>query len=170
MSAPRRARSILLVMTVPLAACEIARTPQPAVIDADSVARVEIRTALDDYHDALLAGDAAGAASFFTSDSRLYRPDSPDVIGAAAVRDAMNVLLDSASITAIALERDRIDVVRSGGAWELGAYAETFRVAGGLEQTTRVRYMIRWRRGPEGRWVIDTFMVNHYPPDSAATR
>jgi ketosteroid isomerase-like protein len=167
----RLARSVLpAILAACLAACEVARTPRPAAVDADSVARVDIQTALDAYHAALLDGDAVRAASFFTSHSRVYQPESPDIVGAAAVRDALAAHFDSARVTAIALDRDRIDIVRGGAAWESGTYTETVRVGGGPEQTRRGRYMVRWQRGPESRWVIDTFLNHYYPPDTAATR
>jgi ketosteroid isomerase-like protein len=168
--APLAKPAAALLVLVLLAGCEVERTPRAVTLDADSAARADIRASLDSYQDALLAGDAARAATFFAADSRMYRSTEPDLVGASAVRDGLRGYLRSRTITSLAIDRGSIELARSGSAWELGTWSESFRTNGGPEQTVHSRYVIRWRRGPEATWLIDTFMVNPYPPDSAATR
>jgi uncharacterized protein (TIGR02246 family) len=155
------AATLLCIGAVLLPACEIARTPLPQAMDPDSLARSEIRAVMDDYHDAVLAGDARRAASFFTSESRFYLHGEPDYVGGREIFNAFRSSFEESQLTSLTFDRRALDVARGGVAWEHGTFVETYRSGLEAERTVRGRYMVRWRRGAEAKWRMDTYMVNY---------
>jgi ketosteroid isomerase-like protein len=169
---PLLASALLLIATAfATTGCEIERTPRPRVVDPDSAARVEIRATLDAWQEAVLSSSASGAAAFFDVNSRFYVPGMPDLTGPVAIQTALREAMREHVVTAIALDRDGIEVSRSGTAYEMGTFLASIRdgatTANG-DDMVRGRYAIRWRRGPEGTWLIDTFLLSEAPPASDA--
>jgi uncharacterized protein (TIGR02246 family) len=164
----RRFRSALTLLpaVILFAACRIEPNPRPAVMSPDSAARMDIRAAMDDYRQALLQGDARAVAEAFTPDARLSESDAADLVGSAAIREAMQSFFDNGGrITVIAMDSDGIDV-DGAMAYEFGTYEERFQGMDG-EGVVRGRYTIRWRRGEQARWRIDRLLSNHLPPDES---
>ena len=160
---------ILLTAALLLAACRVEPVQRPQRIDPREVARESISDVLDAYRDALLRSDADAVAATFTADAELYMPDTPDLVGVAAIRDAMNSLFAEYAPTDVLVEREQVDV-GDGVAHEMGRYDQSVRTADSMMLEMRGRYAIRWRRGPEAAWRIERMLINHYPPDTAATR
>jgi ketosteroid isomerase-like protein len=154
------------------AACHVGQNPRPDLVDPDSAARADIRATLDAYTTARLENDPDLLAPFFTSDARLSEPGLNDVDGAAAIRASMASLFErGVRVTGVGMNTE---VVHLAGidAFEFGAHVETVTDAAGVERTVRGRYVIHWRRGPEARWRIRRFLLNHLPehaPQAAAT-
>jgi ketosteroid isomerase-like protein len=152
-----------------LAACHVEPVQRAERVDPRQLARESISDVLDEYRDAQLRSDADAVAATFTADAELYMPDAPDLIGAAAIRDAMGSRFADYTPTDMLLEREQVDV-GDGVAHEIGRYEESLRAADSTMLEMRGRYAIRWRRGPEAAWRIERMLINHYPPDTAATR
>ncbi|CAN5893962.1 hypothetical protein BH23GEM9_BH23GEM9_35160 [soil metagenome] len=164
-----RVLSIALLLTTMATACRIEPNPTPEILNVDSVARAQLRATMEAYRDARLRNDADAIASFYAAESRLSQPGEADLVGGAQVQDAMRDFhARGGAITHLVVDRDDLHV-RDSLAFELGTFEERTRM-GGEERDVHGRYMIRWRRGPDSRWVIDRFLLNHMPPDTATER
>jgi ketosteroid isomerase-like protein len=121
---------------------------------------------MDAYTAALLLNDPDVLAPFFTADARLSEPGMEDVEGAAAIRGFMASLADAGiRVTDVGVDTDAVHVA-GVNAFEFGSFVESYRDGQGVEQTVRGRYAIHWRRGPEARWRIRRFLLNHLPGDT----
>src|SRR5437762_11162770 len=76
-----RAHGLIALCAVLLSGC--ARTPAP-IADAD---RDTIRMEVDNFTKAMLAGDFATAASYYTEDAMLLPPNAPAIEGRAAIQN-----------------------------------------------------------------------------------
>lgn len=150
-------------------ACQVDRTPRPQVINADSALAVDVGAARDGYTEAVLAGDARRAGSFFTADARLYSSYTQDVIGSDAIRRVLQDAFGSSEVTDMTMEAGTIDVVNDSTAYEIGTFSETYRIDEDGSEAVNGRYMIRWQLQPQAVWRIQTMMLNHLPPDSVAS-
>jgi ketosteroid isomerase-like protein len=146
-------------------ACRIQEVPRPERVTVGDLAREQIRATLDDYRAALIRGDADALAAFFTPDARMQEPGASDLVGAGSIRGARAESFRDRTYGDLVLRRDSIHLVDGGFAYEMGEFTESFNAAG-ADSTVHGRYAIRWRRGPEGRWLIERFMVNHVPAGS----
>jgi uncharacterized protein (TIGR02246 family) len=163
----RIAPGVLLPFVVLLAACRIEPNPVAEVVPADSVARADIRATQESWRSALLANDPDAVASFYAPDARVYEPAAGDIIGASGVESAVERFLGKGGVvTGATVEPEEIHV-DGPLAFELGTFENRFRIGDEPEATVRGRYMIRWRRGPEARWLIDRLLLNHYPSPAA---
>src|SRR5437762_14185004 len=75
-----RAHAVITLCAVLLSGC--ARTPAP-IADAD---RDTIRMEVDNFTKAMLAGDFATAASYYTEDGMMLPPNAPVIQGRAAIQ------------------------------------------------------------------------------------
>jgi uncharacterized protein (TIGR02246 family) len=157
-----RAASISLTGLV-LAACHVGQNPRPEVIDPDSASRADIRATLDAYTAALTAGNAHRIAAFFTPDARLAEPGMDDIEGANAIHAVKRSFYASGAVITDVEVNSEVVHVDGPDAFEFGSYSESVRIGGSAEQTVRGRYAIQWRRGPEARWRIRLFLINHLP-------
>jgi ketosteroid isomerase-like protein len=164
-----RSRALLLLcLPLMLSACRVGSVPRPEAASPDSAARVDITRTMAGYERALLARNTQAAASYFMPDARLLEQGADDVVGVRAIRSAMDDFFSAGGVvTGLSLESEDIHV-DGRIAFELGSFERRFRMGNSAEETIRGRYMIRWERGPEARWRIARFLLNHYPSDSAS--
>jgi ketosteroid isomerase-like protein len=160
---------LLLLSLLLLSGCRVGNNPRVDLMDVDSAAAVDIRSTMLAYQDALVRGEARRIAPFFTADARLSAPGSADVVGATEIQTFRRSLLDSAgTLTRFSSETGELHV-DGPVAFELGTFEESYTAGNGEEQVVRGRYAIRWQRGPEARWRIARFMLNHLPAAPADT-
>jgi len=163
----RTSSAVALAAIIVVGGCRIERTPRAGLPDPAGVARTQITAMLDNYEQALLSGESRRIASFFAPAARLYLPDTPDIFGRGEVDAAFAGLLADTAIVQLDMRSEDIDVVAEV-AYQIGTFTQTLRTKDGDERAVAGRFVIRWVRGPETRWLIERMLVNHYPRDSAA--
>lgn len=150
-----------------LAGCRVERRERAAVVNTDSVARLEIRATSDRYRRALMAGNPAAAAAFFTDSARMEAPGLPRLEGVDAIRGMFRDAFGMARVEMSEMTPETMDFGPPGVAWEAGTYVERFRMNGDSAGTqVEGAYALRWRRGVESTWQIDRMILWH-PPVSA---
>jgi uncharacterized protein (TIGR02246 family) len=153
---------LLLACLVP-AACRIGQHERPEVINPDSAAAADIRATMDEYRAALLAGDAARIAAFFTPDAVLLEPDTDEIVGVRAIHARIDtVLAAGAAVTELTVATE---LLHADGpvAFEFGTFAGRYRAGGAEAQAVHGRYIIHWQRGPEARWHIRRLLLHPLP-------
>ena len=162
---------MLTLAVVSTAACHVGQNPRPEVLNPDSAAQADIRGTMDALQAALLQRNDAIIPEFFTGDASLSEPGMGEVAGARGIRDAWRSYfsdeggrLTNASIATDVLHIDGPD------AFEFGTFSRTYgpgEAADSATHTVRGGYSVHWQRGPEARWRIRRFLLNHLPADEA---
>lgn len=115
----------------------------------------EVRLRLAAYAKAAAAVDAVASASFFAPRGTLFEPgispiEGPDSIR-AFIKSFPGVEVDSAMLRA-----DTVEVFdRTAFVW--GTYFERLRFPGQPESAQHGRFVMEWRRGAEGAWLIERY-------------
>ena len=152
-SARSRIRARLVLM-LGVSAC------RPAAVADNSADRAAVDSALEQYRQAWLKGDTAGALRLVSSDIRFLFPGEPDMRG-----DAVHALFISemAAFRIPTLDLHRADFFVGGDhAVDVGTYEEVQVPKTGAPIHGTGRYMTIWRREPGG-WHIWRFMINELP-------
>jgi uncharacterized protein (TIGR02246 family) len=149
-------KTALLAACVGLTAC----TTNSTRTDKMQFNEAEIREAEKALEAALSSGDPMAWVEHYTEDAVFIAP------GAAAVqgRDALNHMaramrpLSSARIESIKTDGTHsLAAVYGLGSWVNGAGTAT-------ESITRVRLIIVWRKGTDGRWRVAQELLHPQPP------
>ena len=119
----------------------------------------EVRRAVDEgnaqWIAAMRAQDANLLASVFDPRGVMLGSDGKVYRGREAVRDAMGRVMTHWGATETTIDTDGLWVI-DDVAFETGRYSYTFTPEGGDQRTSRGRYVVRWRRQPDGSWKIET--------------
>lgn len=124
--------------------------------DANAVQQ-ELLERIEEYEQALLAGDPAAVRGFWTDDARVFLPGlSLEGGGLAAFVDEFY----AGGGRVLSVDFQPREVFAHGeAAYELGQLEETARFGGQEPQTVRENYFLRWRRDADGEWRIDRFLA-----------
>ncbi|MCA9736400.1 MAG: DUF4440 domain-containing protein [Gemmatimonadota bacterium] len=135
------------------------RGPAPSSTDpaADSAAIVAASRA---FSDAYVDGDTARLAELYTEDA-LVLPPGRTVQGRAAIQRYFGPGPRRANL-AHAMTSERLDV-QGDLATDVGEWSNTWRIGEEEAQTASGRYLVVWRRGPDGRWRM-VYDMWHRPP------
>jgi ketosteroid isomerase-like protein len=139
-------------MAIAMAAC----APQAPVMDVAAETEA-LRATAARYNTTLEARDAAGTAAFYTNDCRSMPPNTPTLVGPAAMQAFVEELQ---AIEGLAVTFDSPDVV-VGAAGDVGYTVGTVQITApgpdGELATTTVRDVHIWRKEDDGTWklVID---------------
>jgi ketosteroid isomerase-like protein len=155
---------VLLLAVLALSACHVGNNPRPELVHADTAAAMDIRATSAVYKDALVHGDPRRIGPLLTPDALVAESGAGDVIGPAAVLAGLREFFEiGGRITRLEMETQELHV-DGGVAFEFGTFEAGYTVVEGEEQIMRGRHVIRWEQGPEARWRISRFLVNHLPP------
>lgn len=145
-------------------ACHVGSNPRPELVHADTAAAMDIRATSAVYQDALVRADPRRIGPLLTPDALVSESGAADVVGPAAVQAGLREFFEiGGRITRLDMETQELHVDGSV-AFEFGTFEAGYAVVEGEEQVMRGRHVIRWERGPEARWRISRFLVNHLPP------
>ena len=104
------------------------------------------------------AGDAAAMAALFTEDGTVFPPNAEAVKGKAAIQEFW------AAFLAEGVENLTVNTLEVGGggdvAYEVGEYSLTISGEGGESITDRGRYVVIFKRGTDGAWMVHADMWN----------
>ena len=119
----------------------------------------EVRRAVDagnaNWITAMRTQDSALLASLFDPQGSMLGSGGAVHRGPAAVREAMGGLMDKWGPTETTIDTDNLWVV-DDIAFETGRYTYTYTLEGGDKTVDRGRYVVRWKRQPDGSWKIET--------------
>lgn len=150
---------VALAVALPVLACSNASSDNTA----DSTA---VMSAYEQYRQAWLRGDTAGALGLVSDSIRIYISGLPDVVGKAAAR---KLFLDEMSANDVQLLRlNHQDVIMSGDhAIVVGTFEEIeLPKKGGPPVRGIGRYMTIWHR-EVGKWRVIRYMLNDLPPEKS---
>jgi uncharacterized protein (TIGR02246 family) len=147
----RRIAQLLVASSVMSLAC----AHGPAVRAADPAeVRAAIEAANVQFASALVRGDTPAVGAFFTDDGEcIYAGMREFIVGRAAIEAFYASLFKKvrfveASITTLAVQ------VEGDLAYETGTNKLTRTVGDAAPSTTTARYLVVWKRSPDGRWRI----------------
>lgn len=124
-------------------------------------ARAAIELANAKFSDAFARGDAKALSAMYTSDAIAFPPDSEMIQGNEAIGKFWQATreggVQSAALTTI-------DVGRSGDiAYEVGKVSLTIRPVGKEPTTAAAKYVVVWKRQPDGSWKLHRDIWNSLP-------
>lgn len=122
----------------------------------DGSAEVQIRSIAPQFEAAVSAGDVDRLVGFYADDAVVLPPNEPMVSGSAAIRAFFERLVPMNPTINLTSER----IVQSGDlAYDVGHYTFAFTPPGAERMTDRGKYLVVWRRMPNGEWktVADAF-------------
>ena len=106
-------------------------------------------------------GDAKGLAEMYTADAIAFPPDHEMINGRDAIGAFWKATRDS-GVRSVTLTT--IDVGRSGDiAYEVGKAALRIEPDGQPPTTALVKYVVVWKRGPDGSWKLHRDIWNSLP-------
>jgi len=130
-------------------------------------AQAEVAQATGEYRDAVLSGDPARIAGIFTEDALFFEPEI-QLIGRSAIQQFMTDVTSGYRVESLDIHPVET-FIHDGGSvvYQYGGYSETtVEKATDRPTTTRNNYLARWRRGGDGRWLIDRFIATAQPDPS----
>lgn len=139
-------RTVLPLVVACVAACSAGPAPE---VDP----RPEIDAARAAFWNAHERGDAEALASLVTEDALLWGPGMDEVRGRDAIRAAAEGMFAAMSISDFEIESSELSV-HGDAAYELATYSETVTYQGAEPSAVRARYLIVWKRDPDGAWRV----------------
>jgi uncharacterized protein (TIGR02246 family) len=124
-------------------------------------ARVAIELANAKFSEAFARGDAKALAAMYTSDAIACPPDSEMIRGSEAIGEYWKATRDG-GVQSVALTTD--DVGRSGDiAYAVGKVSLTVQPVGNEPTTAAAKYVVVWKRQPDGSWKLHRDIWNGLP-------
>ncbi|MFN2421864.1 MAG: SgcJ/EcaC family oxidoreductase [Gemmatimonadota bacterium] len=161
----------LIVALLVVAACEqrqaeeAGTTEETAAVDAAAVEQ-SIRSAQDQFEQALLASDVETMVSFYADDAILLPPGMARAEGKDAIRSVFQQMLSAGNPTQFSLDSPTIVVSESGDmAYDVGAYSFTGPAPDGTTMTDNGKHVVIWKPAGGGEWkiAVDTWNSDQMP-------
>ena len=147
----------VLGTAISLSACAESKPNDEGVREA----RVAIEAANAKFSQAFARGDANALAAMYTSDAIAFPPDSEMIRGNEAIGAFWKATRDG-GVQSAALTTD--DVGRTGDiAYEAGKVSLTIQVVGNEPTTAAAKYVVVWKRQPDGSWKLHRDIWNSLP-------
>ncbi len=124
-------------------------------------ARAAIEAANAKFSEAFARGDAKALSAMYTPDAIAFPPDSEMIRGNEAIGDFWKATRDSGVQSATLTT---VDVGRSGDvAYEVGKVSLTIQPVGKEPTTAAAKYVVIWKRQPDGSWKLHRDIWNSLP-------
>jgi uncharacterized protein (TIGR02246 family) len=150
--------SVRLLAIGTTAACAGQPAPTSSQADADA-----IRGTNQEWAAAIKAGDIEGELAPLTEDAMFLAPGEPAVSGLDAIRSWTHRNFDGVTFTALNVSADEV-VVGGDVAFSRGVFDGTLEPeAGGAAMHIVTKYILIWRRQPDGSWKIARDIWNANP-------
>ena len=141
--------------------CAKPTVPDTREADERAVRECEIESAK-----AIAAKDLEGFLSFFADDALGFYPDMPIIIGKDALRQAWKTTLAMPGFS-FSFQVVDMEVSRSGDlAWGHGTCTRTMNDATGKPVTEKGKYVIVYKKQPDGRWKVVADIGNFDSPEA----
>jgi len=110
------------------------------------------------FCDAAGRKDFAGMAALYTDDAKVLPPDAPIITGKKAIEEFWRAAAAALGLTGVALKT--LDLETAGDiACEVGEADLTLTVG-----QAKVKYVVVWRQGADGQWLLHRDIWNNIPP------
>jgi uncharacterized protein (TIGR02246 family) len=126
----------------------------------------QVRKAIEEgnvkFGEAVRQGDGASLVALYTEDATLLPPDSNMIKGKAGIeafwKGGLQMGIKDAVLTTV-------DVFGGGDlAYEIGRFALKIQPAGAEPLEQKGKYVVVWKRTPEGAWKLHIDIWNSVPP------
>jgi uncharacterized protein (TIGR02246 family) len=148
--------------TLVLCACaaqQSSTSTSPRITDA---VRTQIEQAEARFTEAFNRGDMQAVAAMYDADAVVLAPNAPPMRGRQNIEALWNGARQQGFKT-LNLVVNSVEVI-GNHAIELGSYTLVIQPPGQAEMTDRGKYMVLWRREPDGRWQLYRDMFNTSMP------
>ena len=136
-------------------------------VEAESVA---IRDAMVEWVEAENAKDVERMLSFFTDDASLLPPGAPMATGKEAIRGLLSQSIAIPGLT-LSAQTTKVEVCGSGDlAYSLGLYEATVNDPQGKPITHDGKFVVVWRKQPDGSWKVVADISNSRLPSLPVLR
>jgi uncharacterized protein (TIGR02246 family) len=116
---------------------------------------------------ALAAKDLESFISFFADDASGFYPNTPIITGKDALRQSWKTVLAVPGFS-LSFQILKVEVARSGDlAWGHGTVTRTMNDATGKPVTDKGKYVIVYRKQPDGKWKVVADIGNFDLPERA---
>lgn len=122
--------------------------------------------ALDAHAQAAVRRDVPAAAALFTEDAAVFFPNSPDIRGRDSIAALMRRSWPVINPTSVRYAVDEVHV-RGDLAVTMARYWVSVAPASQPPSTDSGRYMLLWRRQPDGNWRVSRALPNSTAPIGA---
>lgn len=109
------------------------------------------------YAAALMQGPAATAACYWPEGELIEGTTSHR--GPQGVKDFLQPIWDQAVLADARMNSESVEVF-GDVAYQWGTYAQRAALKGQPLKEYRGRFVVKWRRGPDGRWLVLRLMTN----------
>jgi ketosteroid isomerase-like protein len=158
-----RSQGVALLASLALCACTV---QQPSMSAAPRVAggvRAQIEQAAARFSEAFNRGDIPALAAMYDTGGVVLAPNAPPMHGPQNI-EALWTGARQQGFKTFNLVTDSVEPIGSNHAVELGRYTLLIQPPGQAETTDRGKYMVLWKRQPDGSWKLYRDMFNTSMP------
>jgi ketosteroid isomerase-like protein len=152
-----RVRSLALLAPLAFCACAAQQQSMAGTAHVATGVRVQIEQAAMRFSEAFNRGDAPALAAMYDTGGVVLAPNAPPMYGRQNI-EAFWAGAKQQGFKTLNLIVDSVEPIGSH-AIELGRYTLVIQPPGQAETTDRGKYMVLWKRQPDGSWKLyrDTF-------------
>jgi uncharacterized protein (TIGR02246 family) len=157
-----RSRGLAIVASLVLCACAAQQSSTSAAPRGADAVRAQIEQAAVRFSEAFNRGDAAALAAMYDTGAVVLAPNAPPMRGRQNI-EALWAGARQQGFKTLNLVVNSVEVI-GNHAIELGSYTMVIQPPGQGEMTDRGKYMVLWRRQPDGSWKLYRDMFNTSMP------
>ena len=119
-----------------------------------------IRNAEIEWSKAAAAKDVEKIMTYYAEDAAMFPANAPLAMGKSNIKATWTGMMAMPGI-AISWTPIKVDVAKSGDmAWDHGTYTLSFMDAAGKTQSDRGKYVVVWKKQPDGSWKVSGDIFN----------
>jgi uncharacterized protein (TIGR02246 family) len=157
-----RSHGLAIVASFLLCACAAQQASTAAAPRGMSAVRAEIEQAAVRFSEAFNRGDVAALAAMYDTGAVVLAPNAPPMRGRQNI-EAFWAGARQQGFKTVSLVVNSVEVI-GNHAIELGSYTLVIQPPGQGEMTDRGKYMVLWRRQPDGSWKLYRDVFNTSMP------
>ena len=149
----------LVACFVGLSGCNQQAPQAPPPADTRAADEAAVRAASAEWAKVAAAKDLEKTLSYYAEDASMFPPNMPIVTGPEARRKMWTTLFAPAELV-FSNAATKVEVAKSGDlAYEIGTFEESFKDASGSPVKLVGKYIVVWKKQPDGQWkaIIDIF-------------
>jgi len=149
-------------------ACQ--QPPPPSPPDTRAADERAIREADAAWSKAAAAKDVEAYVSFYAEDALVLPPNAPRQTGKESIRKGLSVEMANPGF-ALSWQASKAEASRGGDlAYTVGTYQFTMTGPKGKPVTDRGKYVIVWKKQPDGKWKVAADIYNSDLPAPGAAK